>query len=87
MIGLLSTMQYLVAAGIAFAAIHHFMDGGMTATIVAGLGFAAVMGLSWVLAMRDAAFGSEVHSVVGNVISCLALIGVLAWSVGLNTAA
>lgn len=87
MIGLLSTMQYLVTAGIAFAAILYSMGGGMTATIVAGLGFAAVMGLSWALAMRDAAFGSEVHSVGGNVISCLSLIGVIAWGVGLTTAA
>jgi hypothetical protein len=77
MTSFLSVMQYQVTAGVAFAAILHSIGGSITATIVAGLGFAAVIGLSWALVMRDAAYGSAVHSAVGNVISCIGLIAIV----------
>lgn len=81
MTSFLSVMQYQVTAGVAFAAILHSIGGSITATIVAGLGFAAVIGLSWALVMRDAAYGSAVHSAVGNVISCIGLIAIVAYRV------
>jgi hypothetical protein len=88
MTSFLSVMQYQVTAGVAFAAILHSIGGSITATIVAGLGFAAVIGLSWALVMRDAAYGSAVHSAVGNVISCIGLIAIgVAYRVSLGTAA
>jgi hypothetical protein len=46
-----------------------------------GVGLAAVIGLSWALVMRDAAYGSAVHSAVGNVISCIGLIAIVAYRV------